>query len=129
MKHIHILGHTGCSKCKAMLDRTEKLLAAEPYHSHFVLQFDDTEADNNEAKIIANMWFCLATEVNRNQDIPCLLVANEENLLMEQSPKLTEKLGNNALLVHFGLKTDYKHGDGVVRPEMIKAVLDAAMEA
>lgn len=125
---IQVFGKAGCSKCKTLNARVDKLLKKEEWQS-FTKEYIDVMT------VDGLIPFCEAECINP-QRIPAMMVArlNEQTGEYEpvgnKSPGGEDKIcGNSKLYQHLGLQTDYSFGgSGVITPKMIAAVLSDALE-
>jgi hypothetical protein len=124
---LKVFGKPGCSKCKSLNGRLDKMLAEDKWQdfekSYFSL---DTEEGLIE--------FC-NTECINPQRLPALVVAAVDGesgrvSLLENprkgQPDATCK--GSKLYTYLGLQTDYTDR-GVLRPEMLESVFHEARQA
>lgn len=122
---ILVFGKAGCQKCTMLNRRIDRLLAL-PEWQEFEKHYCDL---GTEEGLVA---FCRAQCVNPNR-IPAMLVTrrDDDGNFVPVSRRRCEArdpvCGSSALYQYLGLQTDYgEEGSGVIRPEMVEAVLAMA---
>lgn len=126
---IQIFGKAGCTKCKTLNGRVDKLLAREEWQAFSKEYVDIMTVDGL-------IPFCEAECLNP-QRIPAMLISrlNEEtdeyDLVPNKVPGQEDEIcGNSRLYQYLGLQTDYTDsGSGVISPKMIAAVLSDALRS
>lgn len=124
--NIKVFGKAGCDKCRVLNQRLDGLLQKDEW-----ADFDKTYVDLDTVDGLVE--FCKAECINP-QRVPAFVVCRQnengkEQLLARSRPEQASIAGNVALHHLVGLQTDYsQEGRGVLRPDMIAAVLEEARE-
>ena len=109
---VHVWGKHGCAKCKALLDRINRMntenLVEVVYHDILTVP--------------GLAEFCLHGSINGN-NIPAFTIEGD---FLPIDPEGWPFEGSKPLRGEFGVCTDYDTG-GVMRPEMISFVIDSAL--
>lgn len=124
MMIAHIFGKEGCGKCAALNKRLDAILQQELFKRNFRKQYHDILKE--ESLIL----FCQAQCINPNR-IPALIISDEEGNYLQNNDcgNNAPVFGNAHLWQFLGIQTDYSdEGKGIIKPEMIEAVLNEAMK-
>jgi len=124
--HVLVFGKTGCDKCKMLNRRLDALLSHNEWQDFEKIYFDLETEDGLVA-------FCQAECVNPSR-IPAMLVMKHDReagkygrLLNPRPGQWDDVCKKSKLYTYLGLQTDYGDiGQGVIKPEMLTAVLEEA---
>ena len=125
---VNVFGKPGCAKCAMLNRRLDKMLAEEPQYACFHKEYHNVlEEDGLTA-------FC-RTECLNPSRIPAMVISRasddgKPHYLANPSPDAADPICKHSKLYQFlGIQTDYSdEGKGTITPEMIKSILDAALE-
>jgi hypothetical protein len=110
---VHVWGKHGCAKCKALLDRLNRM----DTEGELDIEYHDILTVQGLAE------FCRHGDINGN-NIPAFTVEGDFTPLGAEGWPFP---GSKPLYDEYGVCTDYETG-GVMRPEMIKTVIENALE-
>lgn len=111
----------GCSKCTVLKSRLSRLLEGDKYK--------DIEMKFNDVLTEEGMVEFLKVEVLNPNRIPALLMQDAETgeWLSAQGCENPFDQRNTGCIL--GIQTDYNAGGGLISPQMIQEILDAALKA
>ena len=110
---IHVWGKHGCAKCKALLDRLNRM------------NTEGLEIEYHDILTVEGLAeFCRHGSINGNE-IPAFTV---DCGLDPMNPEGWPYPGSKPLWGEYGVCTDYDSG-GVMRPEMIAFVIGKALDS
>jgi len=125
---IQVFGKQGCTKCKTLNQRLDKLLDGE--------KWIDFEKEYLDVETVDGLVAFASAECINPQRIPAMLVARKQEEtgtfrpLPARKPGSHDKIcGKSKLYQYVGLQTDYSdEGKGIISPQMITAVLTEALQ-
>lgn len=123
---IQVFGKEGCTKCKTLNQRLDKLLAEE--------QWSDFEKEYCDVETVDGLVAFASAECINPQRIPAMLVTCRDSETGRYRPVPVcdptphdKVCGKSKLYQYAGLQTDYSDaGKGIISPKMIAAVLEEA---
>ena len=125
---VNVFGKPGCAKCAMLNRRLDKMLAEDPRYARFHKEYHNVLS---EAGLVE---FCKSECLNPSR-IPAMVIScadseGKSHYLVNPDPDAFDSVCRHSKLYQFlGVQTDYsEEGKGIISPEMIKSILDEALE-
>jgi len=125
---VNVFGKPGCAKCHPLNQRLDKMLVEIPEYARFRKEYHNVLEEEGLVE------FCKSECLNPSR-IPAMVIsvvdANGQNrYLSNPDPDSQDAVCKHSKLYQFlGIQTDYsEEGKGLITPNMIKAILDQALQ-
>ena len=125
---VNVFGKPGCAKCAMLNRRLDKMLAEDPRYARFHKEY------HNVLSAEGLVEFCKRECLNPSR-IPAMVIScadseGKSHYLVNPDPDAFDSVCRHSKLYQFlGVQTDYsEEGKGIISPEMIKSILDEALE-
>lgn len=125
---VNVFGKPGCAKCAMLNRRLDKMLAEDPRYARFHKEYHNVLSEEGLVE------FCKSECLNPSR-IPAMVIScvdseGKSHYLVNPDPDAFDSVCRHSKLYQFlGVQTDYsEEGKGIISPEMIKSILDEALE-
>ena len=125
---VNVFGKPGCAKCAMLNRRLDKMLAEDPRYARFHKEYHNVLSEEGLVE------FCKSVCLNPSR-IPAMVIScadseGKSHYLVNPDPDAFDSVCRHSKLYQFlGVQTDYsEEGKGIISPEMIKSILDEALE-
>ena len=125
---VNVFGKPGCAKCAMLNRRLDKMLAEDPRYARFHKEYHNVLSEEGLVE------FCKSECLNPSR-IPAMVIScadseGKSHYLVNPDPDVFDSVCRHSKLYQFlGVQTDYsEEGKGIISPEMIKSILDEALE-
>lgn len=125
---VNVFGKPGCAKCAMLNRRLDKMLAEDPRYARFHKEYHNVLSEEGLVE------FCKSECLNPSR-IPAMVIScadseGKSHYLVNPDPDAFDSACRHSKLYQFlGVQTDYsEEGKGIISPEMIKSILDEALE-
>lgn len=125
---VNVFGKPGCAKCAMLNRRLDKMLAEDPRYARFHKEYHNVLSEEGLVE------FCKSECLNPSR-IPAMVIScadseGKGHYLVNPDPDAFDSVCRHSKLYQFlGVQTDYsEEGKGIISPEMIKSILDEALE-
>lgn len=125
---VNVFGKPGCAKCAMLNRRLDKMLAEDPRYARFHKEYHNVLSEEGLVE------FCKSECLNPSR-IPTMVIScadseGKSHYLVNPDPDAFDSVCRHSKLYQFlGVQTDYsEEGKGIISPEMIKSILDEALE-
>lgn len=125
---VNVFGKPGCAKCAMLNRRLDKMLAEDPRYARFHKEYHNVLSEEGLVE------FCKSKCLNPSR-IPAMVIScadseGKSHYLVNPDPDAFDSVCRHSKLYQFlGVQTDYsEEGKGIISPEMIKSILDEALE-
>ena len=125
---VNVFGKPGCAKCAMLNRRLDKMLAEDPRYARFHKEYHNVLSEEGLVE------FCKSECLNPSR-IPAMVIScadseGKNHYLVNPDPDAFDSVCRHSKLYQFlGVQTDYsEEGKGIISPEMIKSILDEALE-
>ena len=125
---VNVFGKPGCAKCAMLNRRLDKMLAEDPRYARFHKEYHNVLSEEGLVE------FCKSECLNPSR-IPAMVIScadseGKSHYLFNPDPDAFDSVCRHSKLYQFlGVQTDYsEEGKGIISPEMIKSILDEALE-
>ncbi len=125
---VNVFGKPGCAKCAMLNRRLDKMLAEDPRYARFHKEYHNVLSEEGLVE------FCKSECLNPSR-IPAMVIScadseGKSHYLVNPAPDAFDSVCRHSKLYQFlGVQTDYsEEGKGIISPEMIKSILDEALE-
>lgn len=125
---VNVFGKPGCAKCAMLNRRLDKMLAEDPRYARFHKEHHNVLSEEGLVE------FCKSECLNPSR-IPAMVIScadseGKSHYLVNPDPDAFDSVCRHSKLYQFlGVQTDYsEEGKGIISPEMIKSILDEALE-
>ena len=125
---VNVFGKPGCAKCAMLNRRLDKMLAEDTRYARFHKEYHNVLSEEGLVE------FCKSECLNPSR-IPAMVIScadseGKSHYLVNPDPDAFDSVCRHSKLYQFlGVQTDYsEEGKGIISPEMIKSILDEALE-